>query len=274
MINEWAKFVANYRFLRFPPLLNAGIATVPNPVLPTTTQIQFVITIRNPGEYNATNTQVVNTLPAGLTYVNGSASNGGVYAGGKITWSNLYIAAGGSINLSFRANVPAGFLHNSDQLINTIQTNLTSPAQLLTIVTPKFVYLPLVIKSPGSASVSCTPVTPPESNNAADAATLCSGQTANGYVNKATDLDDVYKIWVNAGQRISITVSGTGGDADLFLYPPGTTDVNINPIAASSTNDGNNEAIYAPISVSGFWYIDIYAYTDATNYTVKVTITP
>jgi hypothetical protein len=134
-------------------------------------------------------------------------------------------------------------------------------------------FLPLVIKSPGSASVSCTPVTPPESNNAVDAATLCSDQTAYGYIDRATDLDDVYKIWVNAGQRISITMSGTGGDADLFLYPPGTTDVNINPIAVSSTNDGNNEAIYAPISVSGFWYIDIYAYTDATNYTVKVTIT-
>ena len=88
------------------------------------------------------------------------------------------------------------------------------------------VYLPIIIKSPSGTGSSCTPSAPGESNNIADALTVCSGQTVSGQVANPTDFDDVYKILVTANQQLTISMNGTGGDADLFLYPPGTADVN------------------------------------------------
>lgn len=67
-------------------------------------------------------------------------------------------------------------------------------------------------------------------------------------------------------------MNGTGGDADLYLYPPGTTDVNVDPFVDYSTSTGNNEFIQGTALVGGFWYIDVYAYSGTTNYSVTATL--
>ena len=132
------------------------------------------------------------------------------------------------------------------------------------------VYLPLVVRISGSAPSTCTPTMPGESDGFADALLVCSGQTVTGQVNASSDLDDVYKIAVTAGQQLTLTLSGTGGDVDLYLYPPGTTNFS-NPAAASAHN-GNNESIQMTLSTAGEWYIDVYAYSGTTNYNLAITV--
>jgi hypothetical protein len=118
---------------------------------------------------------------------------------------------------------------------------------------------------------SCIPDPPGESDNINDALTVCSGQTVSGQVSDA-DWDDVYKIATTANQLLTISMNGSGGDADLFLYPPGTTDVDTDPWADCSINDGNDEFIQGTVLVGGFWYIDVFSYEGTTNYNVTVTL--
>ena len=54
----------------------------------------------------AADVTIHDTIPAGTTYVEGSADHGGVYAGGEITW-NLKVSAGETVTVSFKAKVAA-----------------------------------------------------------------------------------------------------------------------------------------------------------------------
>jgi len=136
-----------------------------------------------------------------------------------------------------------------------------------------YVYLPIVMTdaSNGSFPTDCTPDPPGESDNVADALIVCSGQTVSGQVDDF-DFDDVFKILVEAGQRLAISMSGNGGDADLYLYPPGTTDVMTDVPYAASTSLGNSEAIQITMPASGYWFVDVYSFSGATNYEVTVSV--
>ncbi len=131
------------------------------------------------------------------------------------------------------------------------------------------VFLPLIARS--LATSSCTADAPGESSNIGDARIICSGQTVSGQVGP-TDRDDVYKIYVLANQRVTIQLSGSGGDADLYLYPPGTADVNVDGYVDKSTNEGNDETIAGQVLATAYWYVDVYSFSGTTNYTLIVTI--
>lgn len=120
----------------------------------------------------------------------------------------------------------------------------------------------------------CTPDPPGESDNIADALVVCSGQSVSGRVTDPHDLDDVYKIWVVADQELTISMDGTGGDADLFLYPPDTTDVTSDPYVDSSESGGNSEFIQGTVLEEGYWYIDVWEFDlDVhTDYNLTVTL--
>jgi hypothetical protein len=79
-----------------------------------------------------------------------------------------------------------------------------------------------------------------------------------------------------ANQTLTISMNGSSvdgpGDAELFLYPPGTTDVNTDPYADFSNKIGSNEFIQGKAPVGGFWYIDVYAFSGTVNYNVTVTL--
>jgi C1A family cysteine protease len=132
-------------------------------------------------------------------------------------------------------------------------------------------YLPLVARRYLPIPDYCIPDPPGESDNVDDALTVCGGQTVSGQVSRS-DLDDVYKILAVANQQLTISMNGSGGDADLYLYPPDTSDVNTDTPSASSRNWGNNESIQGTVLVGGFWYIDVYSYEGTTNYNVTVTL--
>ena len=67
-------------------------------------------------------------------------------------------------------------------------------------------------------------------------------------------------------------MNGSGGDADLYLYEPGTTDVNTDPYEARSISYGNDEFIQWTVSEGGFWYIDVFRYEGTTKYKVTATL--
>ncbi|MCB0209812.1 MAG: PPC domain-containing protein [Anaerolineae bacterium] len=132
-------------------------------------------------------------------------------------------------------------------------------------------YVPLILKPKPSSS--CTPGSG-DSDNINDALNICSGKKASGKVS-GSDIDDVYKIWISGTQQLTISMNGTGGDADLFLYPPGTTNVITDPFVDVSAHDGNNEFIQGVASNNGsgkYWYIDVYSFLGTTNYNVTATL--
>lgn len=130
-------------------------------------------------------------------------------------------------------------------------------------------YLPFLAKG---TSYACTPDPVWESENVWDAPEICSYQQVTGTVDWL-DLDDVFKIWVEGGQTIYIAMSGYGGDADLYLYPPDTTDINDNYFVASSTSFENNEEINYNAYLSGYWYISVYESEHSTGTYTGYTLT-
>lgn len=153
-------------------------------------------------------------------------------------------------------------------VVSTLSIGLTSvrasSESIAEATDAQFVYLPLVF-------VPCTPDPPGESNNVNDALTVCSGQTVSGQVSDA-DWDDVYKIRTVPNQQLTLSMNGSGGDADLFLFPPSTTDTDTDPWAEVSDNDGNNEYIQYTVLEGGFWYIDVFHYEGAINYNLTITL--
>lgn len=92
----------------------------------------FKITVSNKGDAPATNTRVEDALPAGATFA--SASDGGVFAGGKVTWNLGTLAPGASKELTVTTNVAAvGSLQNavtaSATCAETVSANCTFSIQ-------------------------------------------------------------------------------------------------------------------------------------------------
>jgi len=140
---------------------------------------------------------------------------------------------------------------------------------------PRVLYLPVVAKAPPVPTPTpppgCVPGPLGEANDVADAILICSGQTVTGQVSQS-DKDDVYRFHAAANQAIDIVLHGTGGDADLYLFPPGATNVTSDPWAARSVQEGNDELIQGTLLVGGDWFVDVYAFSGATEYTLVVTL--
>jgi hypothetical protein len=135
------------------------------------------------------------------------------------------------------------------------------------VIAPNYlVFLPLVLKG----ADPCTPTG--DSSNIGNALTICSGHTVSGQVSDPADLDDVFKLFISANHILTISMNGSGGDADLYLYPPGTTDVYSDPFVDYSENIGNSEFIQGTVLASGNWYIDVYAFSGTTNYNLTATV--
>ena len=92
--------------------------------------VTYTITYSNDSPIDVTGAFISDTLPTGLTFV--SANNGGVQAGGTITWTIGDLAAGaGPFNVSFTATVDDPYPGTATiPLVNTatIDSNETAPA--------------------------------------------------------------------------------------------------------------------------------------------------
>lgn len=90
-----------------------------------------------------------------------------------------------------------------------------------------------------------------------------------GTLDEATDFDDVYAVNLNAGQSITVALKGPGNaDFDLYLYPPGSTDMTVDPLAAGSSASGSVELLNYTAEGPGTYYLDVYSYSGSGGYTL------
>jgi uncharacterized repeat protein (TIGR01451 family) len=263
-INESAGYVADYRRPPVPATLSARLSWYPYEVHTTTVEVYYTLEIENSGELPATGVRVADTIPAQTTYVEGSANQGGAFAQGQIVWSGLTVAAGQRVELWFTLGLLGG-IQEGTALVNTVEVTSNEGAslpatQFVTHVDPERVFLPLVARN-------ARPQPPPgaDSDNIIDALPVASGQTVSGQVSQG-DRFDVFRIELRAGQPVELSLTGTGGDADLYLFGPSTTDVTRDPALAGSYTDGNYEWLRGRVLADGPYYPVVHSYMGTTDY--------
>lgn len=100
------------------------------------------------------------------------------------------------------------------------------------------------------------------------------GQSLEGTVGGLTDSDDVYKVFLQAGQSLDMTMTNAPPPGPTFypwlaVYPPTATDVDSGILAwASSDGDGVLSQTYNATS-TGYHYIDVYSEGDPVGYTLQ-----
>ena len=100
------------------------------------TTLQYKVMVKNIGEIDAIDSVVTAALPKGFVYVEGSASNDGVYKNGTIEWTVPRIDAGKSFPLMYQAYAPKGVDAGQDyvgeatitneSLLETVKANKTN----------------------------------------------------------------------------------------------------------------------------------------------------
>lgn len=85
-----------------------------------------------------------------------------------------------------------------------------------------------------------------------------------GTLDEDTDFDDVFSVYLNAGQSITAALKGPGdADFDLYLYPP-----DMDAPIDGSTWRGSVELLNYTAETSGVYYLDVYAYSGSGSYTL------
>jgi thermitase len=99
---------------------------------------------------------------------------------------------------------------------------------------------------------------------------------ATGTLDVATDMDDVYSIYLGEGQTIeaSMTATPTGDatstDFDLFLYPPGAHGLeDTASIVAGSYRADYPEHFAYTAPANGVYSLDVFAYSGAGSYELR-----
>ncbi|MBS3956261.1 MAG: cell wall-binding repeat-containing protein [Clostridiales bacterium] len=100
--------------------------------------------------------------------------------------------------------------------------------------------------------------------------------SVTGQLDRGTEPDHVYAIEVAGGQRLSVAMSATGGDADVFLFGPGATDVTTDtPVAGAATPDNPEFLFYdVPLGAGGTYYLNVWAASGSPLYELSATVAP
>jgi len=107
-----------------------------------------------------------------------------------------------------------------------------------------------------------------DAGNSMSAATLISAGSGTGYVDSSDD--DYYKIAVSSGQTVTVTMTPpSGSDFDLYLYDTNQSSAD----SSSGGGSGETETVEGTASDSGYFYIDVFHWTESGNYSMTVTIT-
>jgi uncharacterized repeat protein (TIGR01451 family) len=131
--------------------MGSGISSDPFPVFTSTVTIAYTLQLHNHGSNPLTNVIITNTIPVSTTYVFGSASNGGFESSsGVLTWPSATIAGNASISRTFQVNVTET-LTDGEILVNILSATTDQGVDIdnqifLTIVNPKLIYLPIILR--------------------------------------------------------------------------------------------------------------------------------
>jgi len=105
--------------------------------------------------------------------------------------------------------------------------------------------------------------------------------TYNDTVDSALDSDDVYAVWLQAGEVLSLSLTPpAGSDTGLYLYDSSAEDVASDPYLAESepaAGDGGSPgnpvttSLMAP--VSDYYFVDVFAFSGSGAYALSMTVT-
>ncbi|MHB8792724.1 MAG: hypothetical protein ACYC6O_05245 [Thermoleophilia bacterium] len=92
-----------------------------------------------------------------------------------------------------------------------------------------------------------------------------------GNLNSYSNEDDVYRLWLNAGQTIVVSMTGpAGSDFDVYFFNSLATSVTsttgLVSGSASYTHYPEEFTYTVPAGAGGYYYLDVYAYSGAGNY--------
>jgi photosystem II stability/assembly factor-like uncharacterized protein len=90
--------------------VDAGIPVGPSK------QLDYTIRVKNIGNANANQVTVTDPIPAHTSFL--SADHNGALSGGKVTWKNLRIVAGASLDLHFSVSIEAALDKNISTITN------------------------------------------------------------------------------------------------------------------------------------------------------------
>ncbi len=100
--------------------------------------------------------------------------------------------------------------------------------------------------------------------------------TVTGDLDRGTEPDHVYSVTLAAGERLSIVMHSSGGDADVFLFGPGATDVTVDtPVAGAATPYDPELLVYdVPAGAGGTYYVNVWAAAGSPAYELSASIAP
>lgn len=90
-----------------------------------------------------------------------------------------------------------------------------------------------------------------------------------GSLDAASDKDDVFAVMLEEGEALNLALNGKAGtDFDLYVYHEESENVqNANGLVAFSENEGtSDEAIQFIAPVTGFYFVNVYAYKGKGDY--------
>ncbi|MCP8323150.1 MAG: Ig-like domain-containing protein [Candidatus Methylarchaceae archaeon HK02M2] len=126
-------------------------------------------------------------------------------------------------------------------------------------------FLTLILSSPIVTTVSQNSAASDGGDDFDTATPIVSG-SYQGYL-ESPDLNDYYKIYVNVGYKINVTMTPpTEADFDLFLYDP-----NRELIGSSTEDVGPENIIYIALD-SGDYFIRISVFSGSGSYSLEVSL--
>jgi len=107
-----------------------------------------------------------------------------------------------------------------------------------------------------------------------------SATTFGESLDSGGDRNDIFSVYVTAGQRIKVGMTAPSGtDFDLYLYPPGTTDAALLPggsgsaVASSTGGTYPKELSYMPSAgAGGTYYLRVNATSGRGNYVITYSV--
>jgi len=96
--------------------------------------------------------------------------------------------------------------------------------------------------------------------------------TASATVGGLSDTDDVYKLYLQAGQTVEATLTETSEgntDPQLYVYDPTSTDVDVDPWVAEAISSEPVKALSYKAQATGYHYVDVYSGGEPGTYVLE-----